>query len=486
MSVPRTVRGGRGAASTAHPAATQAALEIFESGGSAVDAAIAAQAVIATVMPHAAGLGGDLLALVRKPSGAVVAVNGVGASPAREPAEWGADGGSSVTVPGLVDGWLTLHRHGGRVPLPLVLEPAMRLAAGHPIDEPLAAAVAAQRHRIERSGGGGWDLLHVRPGARWRQPELAALLERIGRAGSEAFYRGDAARAIVAAVGATGGTLSEADLAAHRTSTPEPLRVPWHGGALVVQPPSSQGVLLAMAASWLEQHDPIPSVPLDHVLVELVDAAFAHRADVVSRGADLLRVPLDPDPARASRRGGARSYLHTAGVAVADADGTVVSSLVSVFDDFGSGVLVPELGIVLANRAAGFTTGANAPGPSRFPVHTLAPAMVLTSDGGATGLATPGADGQIQTLLQVLAAVRYTGCSFAEALGRARWRSEDATLLIEAGHEAEAALAHLGHDVVVRAPGEDIFGAVVVAGIDAEGPSAAADTRRDVSAGGSS
>ena len=486
MPVPRVSRGTRGAASTAHPAATRAALTVLEAGGTAVDGAIAAQAVIATVMPHAAGLGGDLLALVRTPSGPVVAVNGVGASPARAPSHWRTDGGSSVTVPGLVDGWFALHRHGGRLPLPRVLEPAMRLAAGHPVDERLAAAVAAQRDRIEQYGGASWALLHADPGELWRQPELAALLERIGRVGPEAFYRGDSAKAITAAVAAAGGTLGEADLAAHRTWTPEPINVPWDGGALVVQPPSSQGVLLAMAASWLDRHEPIPPVPRDHLLVELVDSAFAHRADVVSRGADLLHEPLDPDLVRASRGGGARAYLHTAGVAVADADGTVVSSLVSVFDDFGSGVFVPELGIVLANRAAGFTTGANAPGPSRYPVHTLAPAMVLAADGGVTGLATPGADGQVQTLLQILAAVRYTGCSFTEALGRARWRSEDASLLIEAGHEAEATLAGLGHDVVVRSPGDDIFGAVVVAGFDAAGPYAAADARRGVSAGGSS
>ncbi|WP_375389706.1 gamma-glutamyltransferase [uncultured Amnibacterium sp.] len=484
MSVPRTIRGARGAASTAHPDATRAALGMLDVGGSAVDAAIAAQAVIAVVMPHAAGLGGDLLALVRTPAGAVVAVNGVGRSPALAPSTWGSDGGSSVTVPGLVDGWFALHARGGRLPLPLVLEPAMRLAVGHVVDEQLAAAVEKQRARLERYGRAPTALLQAEPGVLRRQPELAALLDRIGSVGPEAFYRGSAAAAIVSAVAATGGTLSDADLAAHRTSTPEPLGVPWYGGKLVVQPPPSQGVLLAMAAAWLDRRDPDPSVPLQHLLVELVESVYEYREKVTSRGADLLRARLYPDLVHASRRGGARAYLHTAGVAVADVDGTVVSSLISVFDDFGSAVFVPELGIVLANRAAGFTTGANAPGTSRYPVHTLAPAMVLAADGGATGLATPGADGQIQTLLQILAAVRFTGCSFAEALDRPRWRSEDGRLLIEAGHEAGPVLATRGHDLVTRSPGNAVFGAVVVAGVDATGPFAAGDRRRDVRAGG--
>jgi gamma-glutamyltranspeptidase/glutathione hydrolase len=165
---------------------------------------------------------------------------------------------------------------------------------------------------------------------------------------------------------------------------------------------------------------------------------------------DLLAEALHVDRARASGSGGPRSYLHTAGVAVADADGTVVSSLVSVFDDFGSGVLVPELGIVLGNRAAGFTDGANAPGPGRYPVHTLAPAMLLLQDGGVLALATPGADGQVQTLLQVLAGLRYDEETLLGALGRPRWRSEDGRLLVEAGHPATGRLRELGHDVVDR------------------------------------
>ncbi len=488
-------RGAGGAASTAHPAATRAALRALEAGGSAVDAAIAAQAVICTVMPQAAGLGGDLLALVHRAGRPAVAVNGVGRSPAVAPARWATEGGSSVTVPGLVDGWVALHALGGRLELGTCLAPARAAAAGHPVGEDLARAARAHAARLGRHGAAGWPLLGLAAGAVWAQPELAALLDAVAARGRAALHEGPAAAAVAAAVRSSGGTLSADDLAAHRTTTAEPVAVAWDGGQLLVQPPSSQGLLLAMAAQWLERggHAPGGDAPSEHVLVELVGAAFAHRTDVVARGARLLDEPLAVDHARASRAGGPRSYLHTAGVAVADADGTVVSSLVSVFDDFGSGVLVPELGIVLGNRAAGFTDGANAPGPGRYPVHTLAPALLQRDGGDTLALATPGADGQVQTLLQVLARLRYDGAPLQGALDAPRWRSEDGRLLLEEGHPAAAALRGLGHDVVDRRWGDDVFGAVVAAGHDGAGhdgaghdgagPYAAADRRRGVTAG---
>ncbi|WP_375385763.1 gamma-glutamyltransferase [uncultured Microbacterium sp.] len=478
------IRGRGGAAATAHPAATRAALDILVAGGSAVDAAIAAQAVIATVMPEAAGLGGDLLVLVHRPGHGVVAVNGVGRSPSVAPARWTSDGGASVTVPGLVDGWMTLHAQGGRLSLGACLAPAIRLAAGAPLDASVVAAVGAQRRRLDRYGGSSWSLMSTAAGQVWRQPELASLLTDIASEGRAAFYQGAAAGAIEAAVARHGGSLSAADLAAHRTGTPEPIGIAWDRGILFVQPPPAQGVLLAMAAAWLEQHGRPNGVHLDHLLVELTDAAFAHRSTVVTRGADLLTEMLAPNLDRASRRGGARAYLHTAGVAVADADGTVVSSLVSVFDDFGSAVYVPDLGIVLGNRAAGFTSGDNAPAPARFPVHTLAPALIEHADGAVTALATPGADGQVQTLLQLLAARRYDRAGWQEALTRPRWRTEDGRLLVEKGHAAADEFTARSHDVLTRPHGDPIFGAVVIAGTDAGGPFAAADPRRGVQSGG--
>ena len=188
------------------------------------------------------------------------------------------------------------------------------------------------------------------------------------------------------------------------------------------------------------------------------------------------------DLARASNRGGPRAYLHTAGVACADAHGMVVSSLVSVFDDFGSCVFVPPLGITLNNRAGGFTAGANAPGPGKRPVHTLAPCL-LTTPQGVLALATPGADGQVQTLLQVLMGLQMQGLDLATAIARPRWRSEQGALLIEQSHPGADTLLALGHRITQCADGDVRFGAVVSAGSVHAQPVAAADWRRETSAG---
>jgi gamma-glutamyltranspeptidase/glutathione hydrolase len=479
MSADRSARiraGAAGAVAAAHPAAVSAGAQILSAGGSAVDAAIAAQAVICVVLPQSAGLGGDLLSLVHA-DGAVAAVNGTGRSPHTCTETPHTTGGSSVTVPGLVDGWLTMHGRWGRLPLATVLASAADLAAtGVAVDPALRAAVDAQRDRLRAGGGSDWDLLHTGDTS-WRQPQLADLLAGIGADGRAGFYTGIGARAIVDAAQKHGGTLTLRDLAEHDTPCPDPIEVPWRGGTAFVQPPMSQGVLLAMALQKVNALTSDGHRIDDHALIEITGAVFGHRSDCAA-GAALLTAPLTVDLDRASGRSGPRAYLHTAGVAVADASGQVVSSLISVFDDFGSGVFVPELGIVLNNRAAGFTDGANAAAPAKRPVHTLAPAMICGPD-GVTALATPGADGQIQTLLQILTADR----PLADAIGALRWRSENGRLLIEEGHAAAGDLAARGHDLLVRPPGAGVFGAVVAAGTGPQ-PYAVADWRRQTHSAG--
>lgn len=484
-------RGRLGAVSAAHPEAALAGADVLRLGGNAVDASIAASAVICVVMPEAASLGGDLLALVRRPGASPVAVNGTGASAiGAVPGHW-LSGGASVTTPGLVAAWGALHRTAGRLPLPVVLARAVALARdGVLVDERLAAAVAAQRARLLAGGGWAWNLLYRQVGERWRQPALADLLEAVADGGPDAFYTGPVAAAVAGAVRHNGGWLTEDDLAAHTTDVRAPVTVDWGDARVHVQPPVTQGVLLAMALHHLDGLD-LTALDLNHrldlafgdddalahLLVELTEAVFAHRSDC-GRGGDLLAEQLLLDLERAAHRGGPRAYLHTAGVAAADADGLVVSSLVSVFDDFGSAVFVPELGLTLNNRGAGFTDGANAPGRGRKPVHTLAPALV---EGRAVlAMATPGADGQVQTLLQILVAMRQRGLRLTDAVAALRWRTEGGTLLVEEGHPAQAALAARGHDVRTRPAGDPVFGGVVGAGIDDDGPYCVSDWRRQV------
>jgi gamma-glutamyltranspeptidase/glutathione hydrolase len=160
-----------------------------------------------------------------------------------------------------------------------------------------------------------------------------------------------------------------------------------------------------------------------------------------------------------------------------------VSSLVSVFDDFGSAVFVPEGGFVLNNRAEGFGAPPNDLRSAALPVHTLAPAMRIDPDGEAIAMATPGADGQVQTLLQVLLALRYGGADLPTAIAAPRWRGEGSSLLIEEGHPGRAALEAHGHRLETRPFGDPEFGALVVAGVARGAPWAAGDHRREVASG---
>jgi gamma-glutamyltranspeptidase/glutathione hydrolase len=470
---------------SAHPLASEAAAKVLENGGSAVDAAIAAQAVICVVMPQAAGLGGDVLALVSS-GGEVEAVNGTGLSPAGMVEPPDTTGGSSITVPGLVHGWATLHTRWGVLPLPQVLAAAIHLAAeGIAVERGLAAAVEQQHARLVAGGAAQWSLLRSLDRGcaadRWKQPQLALLLASVAYLGPAAFYAGDSAGAIERAVSRCGGSLSAADLKEHVTPRPDPIAVAWAGGTAHVQPPASQGVLLAMTLQCVQRLRADGVEVSDHLLVEATEAAFAHRSSA-GAGASLLDEELSVNLERASRRGGPRAYLHTAGVATADRHGQTVSSLVSVFDDFGSCVFVPELGIVMNNRAAGFTDGANAPAPSRRPVHTLAPALLTYGSGETLALATPGADGQVQTLLQILAALATKRLPVLEAVVAPRWRSQDEQLLVERGHPARGRLVAKGHSVVDVEPGAELFGAVVAAGVTSAGPFSVADWRRSTSA----
>lgn len=476
-SVRPAVRGRKGAIAAANPLAVAAGQQMLMQGGNAVDALIAAQAVLTVIAPDACGLGGDMLALVGTPDGSTHAVTGTGKAP-RAMTEATGDGANSITVPGIVRGWQLMSIRWGALPLAVILSPAIVLAAdGFVVSPALARAVDAQRQRLIAGGARDWALLHARPGDRFVQPALARLLRTIGANGAGAFYDGESAGAIARSVAALGGKLDEQDLADHDTPVGAPISIDFGPWSIGVQPPPTQGVLLAMALQARARFGPAAANLADHIGIELTEAAFASRADCAS-GAELLDRPLEIDLERAARRGGPRAYLHTAGVCASDAEGLAVSSLVSVFDDFGSGVFVPELGITLNNRAAGFTDGANAARGGKRPVHTLAP-VLLRGPEGVIAMATPGADGQVQTLLQVVERLTFGGMPLEQAVAAPRWRSEGGSILIEHGHPAAGRLAALGHELRPLPAGDMRFGAVVCAGGIAAEPFALADWRRE-------
>jgi gamma-glutamyltranspeptidase/glutathione hydrolase len=466
---------------TAHPHATSAAVRILEEGGSAADAAVAAQAVLCVVLPDSCGLGGDGLTIVRDPGGHAYSYHGAGAAGAVV-SSGPATPGATVTVPGVVAAWERLLEDHGRLSLERVLQPAIALAAdGFLLTERLRSSIDAQSHRLERGGGSSWAMLRASVGERVVQTSLAELLLSITRDGAAAYYLGRLAMAITQAVAAAGGHLSLDDLQAHRTTVGVTIDLPWRGMKIRAMPPPSQAILLLLALSWLDLLEPLEEQDLDHAMVEVVGEVFELR-DRVMEGEDLFHVVPALDPSRVARRSRARDYLHTAGAAVADEQGMVISSLVSLFDDFGSGVFVPDGGFVLNNRGEGFTEPPNDPRPGELPVHTLSPVVVEGGE-GPVALATPGADGQVQTLFQVLVGVGIGGVDLPEAIGRPRWRSALGRLFVEGEHRAYQHLADRGHDISVLPDGDARFGAVVAAGTSRGAPFSVADHRRQVKAG---
>lgn len=486
-------QGAGGAAATGHPLATGAALEAFAAGGGAVDAAVAAAYALCVVLPESCGLGGDALFLVREPAGTVRAYNGTGSAPAGFRGTVPGDGAGTATVPGLVAALHAAHAQHGAVPMPALLAPAVRLAAdGFPAGAPLVDAAGRQRHRLARRAG-DWEVpfATIEPGQLVRQLALAETIEQIGREGPRAFYSGPLAAAIAAACRADGAAMAEADLAAHATVESEPVSIGFHGATVHAQPPVTQAILALMALRRLEPIRDADRAVRSHAAVEALQAAFQHRDRISAPGAAeaLLAIDLDIDLERARRLGGPTVQSHTTAIATADARGTVVSMVISVFDEFGSSALVPEGGFFLNNRMQSFSAdpaSPNAPGPGKRPVHTLCP-MLVEGPSGVLALSTPGADGQVQTLVQIIDALLVEGVGLTAALDRRRWRATDQRLVVEDGLDAEVAdgLAARGHDLDWRPAGDRAFGAAVAAGIDARhgGVLAAADLRREAWAG---
>jgi len=471
--------GRRGASSSSHPLATAAAQRQLFDGGSAADAVIAAQAVLSVVAPESCGLGGDAFFLVKDSGEITTAINASGRSSRNALRTNVQDDGTSVTVPGMVSGWRELHRRWGRLDLRAVLSPAIELAEkGMPVRVHLAEVIEKQRKRLHRGGAQAWPLLQAPAGAVVCQPELARTFNSL-LAGLDGFYGKEIAEAVCSAVGNQGGVLDASDFQHHSPTVTEAIKVTWRDRTVYLQPPMSQGILLGMALKGLEKLNPIPSEDLDHLCIELTESVFQHRSNVVS-GRELLSQELPVDRAKASRRGGPRAYLHTAGVAAADSTGLVVSSLASVFDDLGSAIYLPRHGFVLNNRGSGFTDAPNEYAPGKSPVHTLAP-IIVEQPNTRAALATPGADGQIQALLQVL--VKETAQDLSLAIGAPRWRSENASVLIEQSHSRIDALRALGHSVKVIPDGDDRVGCIVCAGIHEGLPFAVADWRREAWAG---
>lgn len=466
--------------------ASSAGAQVLAAGGSAVDAAIAANAVLAVTTPHMCGLGGDLFALVHHADGSLPDVvdaagrAGSGASADQLRAEGHAEmpftgDVRTATIPGCVDGWVVLHERHGRIPLGDVLAPAIRLATdGFPVSPMLAFML----HTLD--GIEGCDELAIpRPdvGERLLRPGVARQLTAIAAEGRDGFYGGEFGEALVD-VGR--GLFTTDDLARSQADWVDAAGLRVWGHDVWTVPPPSQGYLIPAAARIIEHlvSDDLPdpaTAEWAHLVVEAARLAAGDRLDVLHDGADPAFL-LDPDrlaaaadrfdPATRSgppapARDGGTMYL-----CAADRDGMAVSLIQSNAHEFGARVAVPGTGVLLHNRGNGFSLEPGHPaeyGPGRQPPHTLSPALVTRPDGTLRAvLGTMGGDSQPQVVLQVLARLLTADATPGDAIEAPRlvlrtkggtgfdtWRTTDQVVRIEAHAPTEWAtgLADRGHQV---------------------------------------
>jgi gamma-glutamyltranspeptidase / glutathione hydrolase len=432
-----------GAVAAADHLAASAGGAVLERGGNAVDAAIAAGAVMAVTSPNMCGLGGDLFALVAEPGEPPAALNasgraGSGADPDRLRAEGYRampfrDDIRTVTVPGCVDGLVALHDRFGTMALGDLLATAHRLAdAGFPVSPSLAGGslVLPPDQRAQMFGQG----YALRAGQRLRLPALAGVIATVGRSGREGFYEGEAGRALISA---GTGQFSEADLRVSQADWVAPVRIDAFGSRLWSAPPNSQGYL-ALSSAWIAERVGLPGDPDDErwsfALVEAARQAGFDRPDVLHERADGPRLLAHERLAPRANAIGKRATANLANVygeggttciCAVDRDRTGVSLIMSNAAGFGSHLVLAEQGIFLHNRGLGFSLRPGHPaeyGPGRRPPHTLTPVVVTGGDGRLEAvLGTMGGDSQPQILLQLLARTLMCGQETGEAMAAARW-----------------------------------------------------------------
>lgn len=401
------------AIATSHPLATQAGIDVLKSGGTAVDAAVAACAVLCVVEPAMTGIGGDCFALVApKGSGEVVALNGSGRAPAAAELSWYLERGikeigqtvdpHSVTVPGAIAAWTLLLERFGRKGFAELLAPAIRYAEdGYPVaprvgsdwieDTPRLLQHAVSREAMLVDGKA------PATGSRHRQPKLGATLRRIAEHGRDGFYTGPVAEDMVAALRTLGGLHSLDDFAAAEAEWVTPIRSSYRGHDILECPPNGQGVCALMILNMLSGHDiaGLSEVQRVHLLAEATKLGYAQRDRYVSdpRQVDVpvdwllseahakgLRTMIDPQRAGSFRPGDFPVHKDTIYLSCVDADGTAISFINSLFSGFGSCIMAPESGVMLHNRGRSFQLvegHANAIASGKRPMHTIIPGMVV-------------------------------------------------------------------------------------------------------------
>ncbi|MEM7419898.1 MAG: gamma-glutamyltransferase [Pseudomonadota bacterium] len=440
-----------GMAATSQPLATQVALDILKQGGSAVDAAIAANAMLGLVEPTGCGVGGDLFAIVWDAKAQeLVGLNASGRSPRQLTKEVFAERGHNtipkfgplpVSVPGAVDGWFKLHEKFGKLPMSTLLTPAIKYAReGFPVSELIAYYWEMNHARIGHYDGFAETFLIdgklPKKGDIFKNPGLAVTYEKIATGGRDAFYKGDIARTIDAYMKAQGGFLSYQDLASHTSEWVEPVSANYRGYDVWELPPNGQGIAALQILNVLERYDiegmGFNSADYIHTFVEAKKLAFEDRAKFYADPA-FNDIPVDwliskdyakerqklIDNEKAAMRVDAGIYEgDTIYLTVADKDGNMVSLIQSNYRGMGSGMTPPGLGFILQNRGEMFTLEEghfNEYRPGKRPFHTIIPAFVTRNGEPVMSFGVMGGGTQPQMHAQIIVNILDFGMNLQEA-----------------------------------------------------------------------
>jgi oxamate amidohydrolase len=502
--MPETPVFSRAAVAAPHAAASAAGRAVLAEGGNAIEAMLAMAATIAVVYPHMNAIGGDGFWLVREPGGKVHAIEacgfaGAGATIARYREKGheripprGPD--AALTVPGAIGGWMRARELaealGGRLPMPLLLSDAIRLAReGYAVSGSEAREEAKEWASLSIAPGFAQNLLHegkLPPaGHQRRNLALAETLSHLAGAGLDDFYRGDVGREIAHDLEAIGSPVTRADLARYQAVWRKPLSMRWRDAMLYNVPPPTQGLVSLTLLGIFARLD----VKLDddfaylHGLIEASKRAMALRDRVIT-DFDHLRVDpadylqgrwLDAQALRISLRRAAPFPMQeedgdTIWMGAIDASGLSVSYIQSIYWEYGSGCVLPRTGILMQNRGVAFSldpSALNPLQPGRKPFHTLNPAMAVFDDGRVVSYGSMGGDGQPQFQAQVFTRWASRGETPAKALDAPRfllgktWGASSTTLKLENRFDDSLlrALSSAGHAVELMVkPYQDDFG----------------------------
>lgn len=428
-----------GMAATSHPLATQAALDVLKKGGTAIDAAIAADAVLGVVEPTGSGIGGDIFAIIwSAEKGKLYGLNGSGRSPRSLKLEYFKENGYEfipsygplpVSVPGCVDGWFEMHDMFGKLPMKDVLHPAISYARdGFPVTEVIAyylgrntAALKEYPNIKEVYMPGGKS---PAKGEIFKNPLLAGTLEKIVKGGRNEFYRGSIARDIDAFMKKNGGFLTFDDLSRHHSEWIEPVSTSYRGFDVWELPPNGQGIAALQMLNILEGYNiaamGFGSAEYIHIFTEAKKLAFEDRAKyyadplfsnvpvsqlISKKYAAERRKLIDREKAARIYDAGKIEAGNTIYLTVSDKFGNMVSLIQSNYRGMGSGMCPTGLGFVLQDRGEMFSLSeghANVYAPGKRPFHTIIPAFITKNGEPWISFGVMGGDMQPQGHVQIV------------------------------------------------------------------------------------